>query len=501
MKMPHANLLVLAFCLVVGTGHSVVAKRQYQIQNGPCSYTFLLPEQDNCQTQSSNYAVQKDGPGDNEESTQRLEQLEIIMENNTQWLHKLENYIQDSMKQDMIHLQHTAVQNHTATMIEIGTNLLSQTAEQTRKMSSVEAQVIRHSTRLERQLLENSLSTNKLEKQLIVQTNDISKLNDKNSFLEKKVDEMEQQRQVELKMLRNEKEQLLALILRQTAIIGELEQQLLKVSSNNTALQRQQQDLLDTVNNLIHTVSIGSAPASKTVMMQDTPTAFTDCAAVFKSGNTQSGVYTLTLPNNTTEVKAFCDMQTEGGGWTVIQKRFDGHVDFHRTWQEYRKGFGDPSGEFWLGNEFVSRLSIQQPYRLRIQLSDWEGNSAFSQYDQFSLEGEALNYRIHLKGFSGTAGKISSIGQPGSDFSTKDKDNDKCVCKCSQLTTGGWWFDACGPSNLNGMFYQQGQNSNRFNGIKCPVLPDGTERPAQSTVATAAQIFQQCPFSREKTKS
>lgn len=71
---------------------------------------------------------------------------------------------------------------------------------------------------------------------------------------------MEQQRQVELKMLRNEKEQLLALILRQTAIIGELEQQLLKVSSNNTALQRQQQDLLDTVNNLIHTVSIGSAP-------------------------------------------------------------------------------------------------------------------------------------------------------------------------------------------------------------------------------------------------
>ncbi|KAG7512419.1 hypothetical protein JOB18_028895 [Solea senegalensis] len=338
---------------------------------------------------------------------------------------QLESYIQDSMKQDMVQIQQTAVHNHTATMIEIGTNLLSQTAEQTRKLTNVEAQVIHQTTRLERQLLENSLSTNKLEKELIVQTNEINKLNNKNSYLEKKMEVMEEQRQVELKMLRDDKEQLQTLILKQTSLID-----------------------------------------TKPVMMQDTPSTFTDCAAVYKSGNTQSGVYTLTLPNTTTEVKTFCDMETDGGGWTVLQKRFDGRVDFHRTWQEYKKGFGEASDEFWLGNEFVSRLTNQQSYKLRIQLSDWEGNSGFSQYDQFSVDSEAQNYRIHLKGYSGTAGKISSIGQPGSDFSTKDADNDKCVCKCSQLTTGGWWFDACGPSNLNGMYYQQGQNSNRFNGIK-----------------------------------
>lgn len=59
----------------------------------------------------------------------------------------------------------------------------------------------------------------------------------------------------------------------------------------------------------------------------------------------------------------------------------------------YFQGFGEPSGEFWLGNEFVSRLSNQQSYKLRIQLSDWEGNSGFSQYDQFSLDNEAQNYK------------------------------------------------------------------------------------------------------------
>lgn len=472
LNMLLVNFMVFSFCLGLGTGYkngldTNVGKRQYQIQNGPCSYTFLLPEQDGCQTQSDyNGPVQKDGPGDSDESSQRLEQLESIMENNTQWLLKLENYIQDSLKHDMVQIQQSAVQNHTATMIEIGASLLSQTVEQSKKLTNVEAQVINHTTRLERKLLENAISTNKLEKQLIVQTNEIYKLNDKNSFLEKRVEELEGQRQVEIKTLREEKEQLEALILRQTAVISQLEQQLLKVSSNNTVLQNQQQKLLDTVNDLIHTITLGTHRETKTAMMKDTPTTYMDCAAVFKSGNTLSGVYTLTLPNSTLEVKAFCDMETEGGGWTVLQKRFDGHVDFHRTWQEYKKGFGEPSGEHWLGNEFVSKLTNLQSYKLKVELKDWEGNSGFSQYDQFSLETEAQKYRIHLKGYSGTAGKISSIGQPGSDFSTKDADNDKCVCKCSQLTTGGWWFDACGPSNLNGMYYQQGQNSNRFNGIK-----------------------------------
>lgn len=67
---------------------------------------------------------------------------------------------------------------------------------------------------------------------------------------------MEEQRKVGLKMLQEEKEQLQTLIQRQTAVIGELEQQLLRASSNNSALQRQQQELLETVNKLIYTISV-----------------------------------------------------------------------------------------------------------------------------------------------------------------------------------------------------------------------------------------------------
>lgn len=457
-----AHWLVLVFCAVLAAGRRVgrdlSRKKEYQIQNGPCTYTFLLPEQDSCPEPAGTF--QQDDPAEHDESVQRLEQLQTIMENNTQWLIKLESYIQENVKNEMVQIHQSAVRNHTEAMIEIGTSLLSQT----HKLTSVEAQVINQTTRLELQLHENSLFTNKLEKQILLQTDEIGKLSKKNNFLEKRVEEMEEHRQVELKSLKEEREQLQELVLRQTAVIKELEQQLNSTSSNNSALQRQQDHLLETVNTLISTITVPTLKAS--AMVQDAPAAYTDCAAAFKAGKRQSGIYPLTSPNSTDHIEAYCDMETQGGGWTVLQKRFNGQVDFHRTWEEYKTGFGDPAGEHWLGNEIVSQLTNQRAYVLRIQLQDWEGNSGFSQYDKFSLSSEAENYRIQLTGYSGTAGKISSLGQPGSGFSTKDADNDKCVCKCSQLTTGGWWFDACGPSNLNGIYYQIGLNTNRFNGIK-----------------------------------
>ncbi|KAI2657494.1 Angiopoietin-2 [Labeo rohita] len=354
-------LLLLSYCFSVGetftTNSDATGKKQYQIQNGPCSYTFLLPEPQNCGGSSSTYTsqVQRDDLVDYDSSMQRLEQLETIMENNTQWLQKLENYIQENIKQDMAQIQNNAVQNHTVTMIKIGTSLLSQTAEQSRKITTVEAQPV-----------------------LLVPV----------SVLEKRVETIEGKRNTELENLKEEKEQLKKLVEKQTNIMKEMEQQLLRTSSDNSAMKQQQQELTNTVNNLIHTISVGSNS-----MMQDNPDQYNDCAAVFNLGNKESGVYSLTISDTKQQFKAYCDMETDGGGWTVIQKRFNGLVDFHQTWKNYTMGFGDISGEHWLGNEIIYKLTQEKQYVLRIDLTDWEGNTAFSKYEQFFLDGEKQNYR------------------------------------------------------------------------------------------------------------
>ncbi|NWU94398.1 ANGP2 protein, partial [Upupa epops] len=283
-----------------------MGKKQYQVQHGACSYTFLLPETDNCRATTSyvSNAVQRDAPLDYDDSVQRLQLLENIMENNTQWLMKLENYIQDSMKKEMVEIQQTAVQNQTAVMIEIGTNLLNQTAEQTRKLTDVEAQVLNQTTRLELQLLEHSLSTNKLERQISDQTNEITKLQEKNSFLEKRVLEMEDKHTLQLKSIKDEKDQLQVLVARQNSIIEELEKQLVTATVNNSVLQKQQHDLMETVHNLLTMIS---TPNSKnTFMAKEEQISFKDCAEAFKSGLTTSGIYTLTVSNTVQEKKVRC---------------------------------------------------------------------------------------------------------------------------------------------------------------------------------------------------
>ncbi|XP_076864821.1 angiopoietin-2b [Brachyhypopomus gauderio] len=461
-------------CLTVAVAEATGSeRRQHQLQHGPCSYTFILPEVEQCQPardfQETN-ALQRDSPSSPETARanptwqdSKLESLESTTENNTQWLQKLESYIQENVRSEMAEMQRNVIHSQTATMLEIGTNLLSQSAEHTRKLTDVETQVLNQTSRLEVQLLEYYLSTSRLEKQLVQQNQEVSRLKEKNSLLEQRFQAMESRHVQELQESQQEKERLQEVLDRQSRLVTLLEGQLDSSTHNSTLLQRQQAHLSETVQQLLAMVTHCNEISSSS---KEKITIFRDCADIYRSGITENGIYSIQLANTTQSIKVFCDMKTRGGGWTVLQHRFDGSVDFHRSWKEYKMGFGDPSGEHWLGNDIIHLLTSSQDYALQVQLKDVEGSQAYSQYDHFYVDGEDKKYSVHARGFSGTAGRTSSLTRSGTMFSTKDQDNDRCSCRCAQMASGGWWFEACGPSNLNGIYYAGVSNVMRYNGIK-----------------------------------
>ena len=100
----------------------------------------------------------------------------------------------------------------------------------------------------------------------------------------------------------------------------------------------------------------------------------------------------------------FCDMETDGGGWTVFQRRVDGSVDFYLGWDDYKQGFGNLSAEFWLGNDNIHRLTSSAPQVLRVDMEDFESDKRFAKYSTFSVASEQTGYQLSVAGYSGSAG-------------------------------------------------------------------------------------------------
>ncbi|XP_071836829.1 uncharacterized protein [Apostichopus japonicus] len=230
-----------------------------------------------------------------------------------------------------------------------------------------------------------------------------------------------------------------------------------------------------------------------------------DCYEIYKTGIHVDGVYTI-YPSGWEDsgFQVYCEMSTDGGGWTVLQRRRSGSVNFYRGWNEYKDGFESPSSDHWLGNDKIHDLSVQRSYQLKVDLTDSAGSQYYALYSTFSIGDERDKYTLSLGSYSGNAGYNSMNWNNGDPFSTHDRDNDGTnFVNCAEKHRGAWWYPhrnyysynyciyfsqsghyySCTDSNLNGDYQYSGSrgifwynlpgNDCRLKGTKMRIRPVG----------------------------
>lgn len=138
-------------------------------------------------------------------------------------------------------------------------------------------------------------------------------------------------------------------------------------------------------------------------------------------------------------------------GWTTIQRRHDGSVDFNRSWDEYGHGFGTPSGEYWIGNTILNQLTSDNCTSLKIIMQDIYDNTWEAVYSDFFVAPREDGYRLSISGYSGNASDALDY-QNHMQFSAIDVDRDISNTHCAGNYEGGWWFSHCQHANLNGRY-------------------------------------------------
>uniref|UniRef100_A0A8W8MA27 Fibrinogen C-terminal domain-containing protein n=2 Tax=Magallana gigas TaxID=29159 RepID=A0A8W8MA27_MAGGI len=192
-----------------------------------------------------------------------------------------------------------------------------------------------------------------------------------------------------------------------------------------------------------------------------------DCGAYHNSTPfLPSGLYRIKLPV-VGHVTALCEMDIDGGGWTVFQRRLNGTEDFYRTWVEYKNGFGNLTAEFWFGNEKLYHLLSQGSYELRMDMSDFTNQTRYVKYSNVGLTDEITKYTISLSNYSGNVEDCftRASGINNMKFTTRDQDNDPYLtANCANLYPSGWWHNQCHCANPNGL-YLDGQTNQFGKGI------------------------------------
>ena len=159
-----------------------------------------------------------------------------------------------------------------------------------------------------------------------------------------------------------------------------------------------------------------------------------------------------------TDFNSYCDTKTDGNGWTILQQRYDGSINFHRGWEDYENGFGSPNGEYWAGLRRIHELTQSGHWILRVELEAFDQSTAYAEYDAFKIGDATSNYTLNIGSYSGSAG--NSLGSHNNtQFTTYDWDNDNWDGNCAGYQKSAWWHRIdCGYSNLNGMYGKSSSN-------------------------------------------
>lgn len=182
-----------------------------------------------------------------------------------------------------------------------------------------------------------------------------------------------------------------------------------------------------------------------------TAASATSCGDIKTMHPDQSeGVFLVDVLRDGQPKEVYCDLSTDGGNWLVFQKRFNGEQNFNRGWNKYVNGFGDVHSEFWLGLETLHILTETSAYELRVDLEDWNGNTAYAVYSDFSV-GAGTDYTLTVGGHNGTAGDSLNYHNR-MRFSTRDNDQDEHSENCAVKRQGGFWYNSCSSANVNGAY-------------------------------------------------
>ena len=88
----------------------------------------------------------------------------------------------------------------------------------------------------------------------------------------------------------------------------------------------------------------------------------------------------------------------------LIQQNADGSDFFNRSWTEFKVGFNDTRGNYWLGNDLLSELTLNGRYKLRVDLQATNHTWYYAEYSTFTVQNEANSYQLRVSGFSGNLG-------------------------------------------------------------------------------------------------